>query len=153
MVTSIGSSLIVYIQVCPAPQIFSKQQVLPSQLSSCCICYVFNYYFAQFQLQLLLLKRVKCRPCLFSQPKQLNLVPRSCQLTVRLPVEGCNFDIISSLNTKFFQIWASVTGYGELNVCFYPIRIGEIFLLNNNVLSINVYLLLRSGDNKFKLFK
>ena len=25
---------------------------------------------------------------------------------------------ISSLNTKFFQIWSSVTAYGELNVCF-----------------------------------
>ena len=35
--------------------------------------------------------------------------------------------VISSLNTKFFQIWSSVTGYGELNVCFQPIRIGEIF--------------------------
>ena len=33
------------------------------------------------------------------------------------------FDIISSLNTTFFQIWSSVTGYGELNVCFQPIRI------------------------------
>ena len=28
------------------------------------------------------------------------------------------FDVISSLNTKIFQIWSSVTGYGELNVCF-----------------------------------
>ena len=26
--------------------------------------------------------------------------------------------VISSLNTKFFQIWSSVTGYGELFVCF-----------------------------------
>ena len=26
--------------------------------------------------------------------------------------------VISSLNTKFFQIWSSVTGYGELNMCF-----------------------------------
>ena len=43
------------------------------------------------------------------------------------PLEGCIFDVISSLNTKFFQIWSSVTGYGELCVCFYPIRIGEIF--------------------------
>ena len=32
--------------------------------------------------------------------------------------ERCIFDVISSLNTKFFQIWSSVTGYGELNVCF-----------------------------------
>ena len=30
------------------------------------------------------------------------------------------FDVISSLNTKFSQIWSSVylTGYGELCVCF-----------------------------------
>ena len=32
--------------------------------------------------------------------------------------ERCTFDIISSLNTNFFQIWSSETGYGELNVCF-----------------------------------
>ena len=38
----------------------------------------FSYYFAQF----LLLKRVKCPPFLFPQPKQLNLVPRSSRLTV-----------------------------------------------------------------------
>ena len=38
----------------------------------------FTYYFALF----LLLKRVKCRPFLFSQRKQLNLVPRSSWLTV-----------------------------------------------------------------------
>ena len=30
----------------------------------------------------------------------------------------CIFDVISSLNTKFVQIWSSVTGYGELNVWF-----------------------------------
>ena len=75
-------SSIVYVQACPAPQIFSKQQMSPSELSSCCFCYVFSHYFAQFQLQFLLLKRVKCPPFLFSQPKQLNLVPRSSRLTV-----------------------------------------------------------------------
>ena len=32
--------------------------------------------------------------------------------------ERCIFDVISSLNTKFFQIWSSVTGYSELCVCF-----------------------------------
>ena len=75
-------SSIVYVQVCPAPQIFSKQQMSPSELSSCCFCYVFSHYFAQFQLQFLLLKRVKCPPFQFSQRKQLNLVPRSSRLTV-----------------------------------------------------------------------
>ena len=41
-------------------------------------CHVFSYYFAYF----LLLKRLKCPPFLFSQPKQLNLTPRSSRLTV-----------------------------------------------------------------------
>ena len=35
-----------------------------------------------------------------------------------LPVAGYIFDVISSLNTKFFHIWSSITGYGELCVCF-----------------------------------
>ena len=89
-------SLIVYVQVCPAPQIFSKQQTSPSELSSCCFCHVFSQYFAQFQLWFLLLKRVKCPPFQF----QLNLIPRSSRLMVHEPVEGCIFDVISSLNTK-----------------------------------------------------
>ena len=53
-----SSSSIVYVQVCPAPQIFSKQQMSPIELSSCCSCHVFSYFFTQF----LLLKRVKCPP-------------------------------------------------------------------------------------------
>ena len=77
-------------------------------------------------VQFLLLKRVKCPPFQFLQRKQLNLVPRSSRLTVHYPVEGCISDVISSLNTKFFQICSSVTGYGELCVCFQPIRVGEI---------------------------
>ena len=39
-------------------------------------------------------------------------------VTVPYPVAGYIFDVVSSLNTKFFQIWSSVTGYGELCVCF-----------------------------------
>ena len=53
-------SSIVYVQVCPVPQIFSKQQMSRSVLCSCCFCHDFSYYFAQFQLQ----KRVKCPPIL-----------------------------------------------------------------------------------------
>ena len=69
MLTSIdpsmlSSSSIVHVQGCSAPQIFSKQQMSSFELSSCCSCQVFCYYFAQF----LLLKRVKCPPFLFSQP-------------------------------------------------------------------------------------
>ena len=49
-------SSIVYVQVCPALQILSKQQMSLSELSSCCFCHVFSHYFAQFQLQFLLLQ-------------------------------------------------------------------------------------------------
>ena len=68
----------VHVQGCSAPQIFSNQQMSPFELCSCCSCYVFSYYFTQF----LPLKRVKCPPVLFSQSKQLNLIPRSSRLTV-----------------------------------------------------------------------
>ena len=52
-----GSS-IMHVQVCAAPQIFSKQQMSPFELSSCCSFHVFSYFFAWF----LLSKRVKCLP-------------------------------------------------------------------------------------------
>ena len=44
--------------------------------------------------------------------------PRPQVFSANGALERCIFDVISSLNTKFFQIWSSVTGYGELNVCF-----------------------------------
>ena len=62
----LSSSSIAYLQVCPAPQIFSKQQMSPSELSSCCFCHVFSNYFVEFQLQFLLLKRAKCPPFFFT---------------------------------------------------------------------------------------
>ena len=68
----LSSSSIAYGKVFPAPQIFSKQQMQPSKLSSCCFCYVFSHYFAQFQLQFFLSKQVKCPPFQLSQRKQLN---------------------------------------------------------------------------------
>ena len=74
----LSSSSIVHVQACSARQIFSKQQMSPFELSSCCPCHVFSYYFAYFLLR----KRLKCPPFLFSQPKQLNLTPRSSRLTV-----------------------------------------------------------------------
>ena len=47
--------------------------------SSCLLPVLAMFFiFAKF----LLLKRVKCPPFLFSQPKQLNLVPRSSRLRV-----------------------------------------------------------------------
>ena len=46
----LSSSSIVHVQGCSAPQIFSKQQIQPFELTSCCSCHVFSYYFAQFLL-------------------------------------------------------------------------------------------------------
>ena len=54
----LSSPSMVYVQGCSAPQIFSKQQLSPFELCSCCSCHVFSCNFAQF----LLLKRVKCPP-------------------------------------------------------------------------------------------
>ena len=68
-------SSIVYLQVCPAPQIFPNSRCRPPSCLLAVFCHIFTYYFAQFQLQFLLLKLVKCPPFFFSQPKQLNLVP------------------------------------------------------------------------------
>ena len=47
----LSSSSIAHVQGCSAPQIqiFSKQQMSPFELSSCCSCHVFSYYFAQFE--------------------------------------------------------------------------------------------------------
>ena len=45
-----------------------------------------------------------------------------------------SLDVIGLLNAKFFQIWSlTVAGYGELWVCFQPIRIRDIFSMNNNL--------------------
>ena len=37
--------------------------------------------------------------------------PHVFSVTVHYPVAGCISDVISSLNTKLFQIWSSVTGW------------------------------------------
>ena len=67
----LSSPSIVHVQGFSAPQMFSKQQMSPFKLCSCCSCHVSRYNFAQF----LLLKRVKCPPFFFSEPKQLSLDP------------------------------------------------------------------------------
>ena len=54
----LSSPSIVHFQGFSASQMFSKQQMSPFELCSCCSCHVFSYNFAQF----LLLKRVKCPP-------------------------------------------------------------------------------------------
>ena len=76
----LSSSSIVYVQVCPAPQIFSTSHMSPSEL---CSCHVFSYYFAQFQLQFLLLKRVKCLPFFVFTTKTTE--PRTQVLSVTVP--------------------------------------------------------------------
>ena len=48
---------------------------------SSCILAVLAMFLAIISPKFLLLKRVKCPPYLFPQPKQLNLVPRSSRLT------------------------------------------------------------------------
>ena len=73
-------------------------------------------------------KTTQPRPQVFPVKKCINLQKR------------CIFDVISSPNTKFFQMWSSATGYGELCVCFEPIRIGEIFWMNNNFIYSIIYL-------------
>ena len=93
----ISSSSTVYVQVCPAPQIFSKQEMSPYELSSCCFCHVFGYYFVQFQLQFLLLKRVKCPQFFFHNQNNSTSSP-VFSLTVPQLVAGCIFD------TNFFQL-------------------------------------------------
>ena len=80
------SPSIVHVQGCSAPQIFSKQQMSPFELCSCCSCHVFSYNFAY----VLVLKRNVCH-FLFSQPKQLNLVPKSSRLTVHQPARTLHF--------------------------------------------------------------
>ena len=52
----LSSPSIVHVQGFSARQMFSKQQMSPFELCSCCSCHVFSYNFAQS----LLLKRVKC---------------------------------------------------------------------------------------------
>ena len=42
--SKLNSSSIVYVEVCPVPQVFSKEQMSPPELSSCCFCHVFSYY-------------------------------------------------------------------------------------------------------------
>ena len=91
MLSSSSTVSVMHVQVCPAQQIFSKQQMSPSELSSCCFCCIFSYYFSQFQPQFLLLKRVKCPPFLFSKPKQLNLVLKVFSVNGALTCTGLHF--------------------------------------------------------------
>ena len=92
MLTSIdpsmlSSSSIVHVQVYAAPQIFSKQEIWPFELSSCCSCHVFSYFFAQF----LLLKRVKCAPFLKFTSKTTQPRPQVFSVNGALTCENAAF--------------------------------------------------------------
>ena len=52
------------------------------QIADVALRVVFLLFLPCFFAWFLLLKRLKCPPFLFSQPKQLNLVPRSSRLMV-----------------------------------------------------------------------
>ena len=77
--------------------------------SSCLFaaCHVFGNYFAKFSL----LKRVKCPPFLFSQPKQLNLVPRSSRLNVHELTRKLHFSRQRLINRKFFSKFQVMENY------------------------------------------
>ena len=92
----------------------------PFELSSCCSCHVFSYYFAQF----FLLKRVKCPPCFVFTTKTTQPRPQVFSVNDALTCRRLHFDVISSLNTKFFQIWSSVTGYA---CAFSQSELGKYF--------------------------
>ena len=83
----LSSSSIVHVWVCPAPQIISKQQMSPFELSSCCSCHVFSYFFRLF-----LTLEMSEMSAIFQVHNQNN----SC-LNLH---ERCIFEIISSLNTN-----------------------------------------------------
>ena len=86
----------------------------PFELTSCRSCHVFSYSFALF----LLLKRVKCPPFLKFTTKTSQPCPQVFSVNGALTCKNAAFLTSFPRNTKFFQIWSSVTGYGELNVCF-----------------------------------
>ena len=76
--TMLSSPSIVHVQGCSAPQIFSKWQMSPFELSSCCSCMLLAIFSPSSY------SGNKSNVCHFSssQPKQLNLIPRSSRLTV-----------------------------------------------------------------------
>ena len=92
----------------------------PFELFSCCSCHVK----CPSEMSAILVFTTKT-----TQPR-----PQVFSVNGALTCKGLHFNVISSLNTNFYQIWSSVTGYDELWVCIYPIRIGEIFwwIINEN---------------------
>ena len=115
-----SSSSIVHVQGCPARQIFSKQKMSPIEFSSCPSCHVFSYYLAQF----FLLSTIFVFTTKTTQPH-----PQVFSVNSALTCKKAAF-LMSSVDqsqnsSKFGHL--QLHGYGELCVCFQPIRIGEIF--------------------------
>ena len=76
-------SSIVYVQVCLAPQIFSKQQMSPSEFSSCCVCYIcFQPLFCLLTAVVLSHETGKVSATLVFTTKTIQSRPRSFRLTV-----------------------------------------------------------------------
>ena len=113
----LSSSSIVYVQVCPAPQLFSKQQMSPSEFSSSCFWHVFSYFFAQFQVYFLLLKRVKCPAIFFTTQNNLTSSP-SLLGNGALTCSGLHFCRHFLVKHKILPNLAISNLYGELCVCF-----------------------------------
>ena len=112
----LSSSSIVHVQGCSAPQIFSKQQMSPFELSSCCSCHVFSYNFAQF----LLLKRVKCLPFFVFTTKTTQPHPQVFSVNGALTCKNAAFLMSFPRQTqnsyKFSHQYDDqmMTGYGGL---------------------------------------
>ena len=83
-------------------------------------------------------KQIVWAPCVFTTQNNSPLTEKTWGRGGINPQERCSFDVIGSLNAKFFQIWLSVASYGELWACFYPIRIAEIFCMNKKY-TYNIY--------------
>ena len=110
-------SSIVYVQVCPAPLIFSKQQMSHSELSSCCFCSCFQPLFCLVPAVLLTRET--------SEVSTILVFTTETTQSDRPQVFSVN-GALTCRDTKFFQILSSVTGYGEFCMCFQPIRIGDL---------------------------
>ena len=112
----LNSSSIVHGQGCLAPQIFSKQQMSPFELHSCCSCHVFSYNFVQF----LLLKRVKCLPFFVFTTKTTQPHPQVFSVNGALTCKNAAFLMSFPRQTqnsyKFSHQYDDqmMTGYGGL---------------------------------------
>ena len=98
----LSSPLIVHVQGCSPPQIFSKQQMSPFELCSCCSCHVFSNNFAQF----LLLKRVTCPPFFVFTTKTTQPRPQVFSVNGALTCKNAAF--LTSLYLAKYKIFLNL---------------------------------------------